>query len=119
MQLTLWHIETFENDTLQMTNQHLEGHISDLRREIVLVYENMKMFVKERTNDFRDVLRTFADKVKDKLPNSEFGRLQGADERQEKENPYSIKALKQMEEEIKQQNAMKKKNKKKSHDMEL
>lgn len=102
-----------------MTNQRLEGHISDLKLEIELLYQNAKAFLKERTSDFKGALRTFADKVKDKLPNSEFGRLQDANERQEKENPYSIKALKQMEEEIKQQNAMKKKNKTKSHDMEL
>lgn len=107
------------NDTLGMTNQRLEAHISDLKLEMELVYKNIKGFVQERTNDFRGVLRAIADKVKDKLPKSQFGRLQDADERQEKENPYSINALKQMEEQIKRQNSTNKKNKAKSHDMEL
>lgn len=108
-----------ENVALKYANERLEGHISDLKLEMELVYKNIKGFVQERTNDFRGVLRAIADKVKGKLPKSEFGRLQDADERQEKENQYSINALKQMEEEIKQQNARKKKNKAKSHDMEL
>lgn len=108
-----------ENGALRYANEILEGHISDLKLEIEMLYQNTKVFLKERTDDFKGALRAFADKVKDKLPNSQFGRLQDADERQEKENRYSINALKQMEEEIKRQNATKKKNKKKSHDMEL
>lgn len=102
---------TEEKQALDEENGRLKGQIADLRREIALVYENMKAFVKERTNDCRGVLRTFADKVKDKLPKSQFGRLQDADERQENE--------KHMAEEIERQHVAKKKLKSSSRGMEL
>lgn len=114
-----WQDLTKENRELKNENSELKAHIGDLTNEIKILYQTTKEYFKARTSDLKGALREFADKVKDKLLKSQFGRLQDADERQEKENPYSINALKQMEEEIKQQNAMKKKNKTKLHDMEL
>lgn len=114
-----WQDLTKENRELKNENSELKAHIGDLTNEIKILYQTTKEYFKARTSDLKGALREFADKVKDKLPKSQFGRLQDTDERQEKENQYSINALKQMEQEIKRQNAMKKKNKKKSHDMEL
>lgn len=114
-----WQDLTKENRELKNENSELKAHIGDLTNEIKILYQTTKEYFKARTSDFKGALREFADKLKDKLPKSQFGRLQDTDERQEKENQYSINALKQMEQEIKRQNAMKKKNKKKSHDMEL
>lgn len=114
-----WQDLTKENRELKNENSELKAHIGDLTNEIKILYQTTKEYFKARTSDFKGALREFADKLKGKLPKSQFGRLQDTDERQEKENQYSINALKQMEEEIKQQNAMKKKNKTKSHDMEL
>lgn len=74
--------------------------------------KNTKALVKEHTNDFRGILRAFADKVKGKLPKSQLGRLRDAEEHQESENQYR-------DEEIQRQSAAKKKNKSKSRDMEL
>lgn len=106
-----------ENGALRYANESLEGHISDLKLEIEMLYQNTKAFLKERTDDFKGALRAFADKVKDKLPNSQFGRLQDADERQEKANSFSMSAIKEMDQEIKKQKANKRKNR--SWDMEL
>lgn len=114
-----WQDLTKENRELKNENSELKAHIGDLTNEIKILYQTTKEYFKARTSYFKGALREFADKLKDKLPKSQFGRLQDTDERQEKENQYSINALKQMEQEIKRQNAMKKKNKKKSHDMEL
>lgn len=106
-----------ENAALRYANESLEGRISDLKLEIEMLYQNTKAFLKERTDDFKGALRAFADKVKDKLPNSQFGRLQDADERQEKANSFSMSAIKEMDQEIKKQKTNKRKNR--SWDMEL
>ena len=72
-----------ENKELKTENTSLKAHISDLRAEIRELYKTTKDFLKARTSDlktFKSVFKEFVDKVKEKVPQSEFERL----ERQEK-----------------------------------
>jgi len=58
-----------ENMDLKRQNSKLNSHISDLRRDMRLVYESTKEFLKERTDGlkaFKNVFKGFVDKVKDK-----------------------------------------------------
>src|SRR5699024_12830369 len=50
-------------------NKCLKSKIGDLKRDVGLIYETTKEFLKERTDGlkaFKNVLRGFVDKVKDK-----------------------------------------------------
>lgn len=58
-----------ENTELSQENNRLKGQISDLKRDVRLVYESTKEFLKERTDGlkaFKNVFKGFVDKVKDK-----------------------------------------------------
>src|SRR5699024_582811 len=78
------------NSTLkhQLNESHneiyrLKGRISDLKHEIKLVYQTTKEFLEERTNDFKGHLRDFVDKVKEKVPGSEFEHSHKRERRRE------------------------------------
>src|SRR5699024_11271720 len=50
-------------------NKSLKSKISDLKRDVSLIYESTKEFLKERTDGlkaFKNVFKGFVDKVKDK-----------------------------------------------------
>ena len=58
-----------EKTKLSQENNRLKGQISDLKRDVRLVYESTKEFLKERTDGlkaFKNVFKGFVDKVKDK-----------------------------------------------------
>ncbi|MBM7717702.1 putative nuclease with TOPRIM domain, partial [Bacillus thermophilus] len=59
-----------EKTKLFWENDLLKGEISDLKREIGLVYKSTKEFLKERTEDvraFRNVFKSLVDKIKVKI----------------------------------------------------
>lgn len=67
-----------EKTRLFWENDLLKDQISDLRREIGLIYQSTKEFIKERTEGvraFKNVYKGFIAKVKEKAPEGEFGRL--------------------------------------------
>lgn len=67
-----------EKTRLFWENDLLKDQISDLRREIGLIYQSTKEFIKERTEGvraFKNVFKGFIAKVKEKAPEGEFGRL--------------------------------------------
>src|SRR5699024_865589 len=115
-----------ENQLLKNNNQHfksenlaLKQENSDLRHEIKMLYENTKEFLKERTNDFKVVFKGLVDKVKGKVPESRFGRLYDAEERESNVNVFSLGGLKKMDQKTKQQkNKNKNKNKNRSWENE-
>src|SRR5699024_117240 len=50
-------------------NKSLKSKISDLKRDVSLIYESTKEFIKERTDglkDFKNVFKWFVDKKKNK-----------------------------------------------------
>lgn len=107
-----------EKDALEYMNSSLRGQISSLKAEINILYQNTKGFLKERTNDFKGVLRAFVDKVNGERKDSLFGRLYKEDESEkQKENSFSIAAVKEIDRGIKNQKSDKKKGR--SKDMEL
>lgn len=58
-----------ENMELKRQNSKLNDHISDLRRDVRLIYESTKDFLKERTDGlkaFKSVFKGFVNKVRDK-----------------------------------------------------
>lgn len=58
-----------ENMELKRQNSYLKSHISDLKRDVHLIYESTKEFLKERTDGlkaFKNVFKGFVDKVRDK-----------------------------------------------------
>lgn len=64
-----------ESKNKDKENKALRSENRDLRDEIGLLYETVKGFLKERTEDlkaFRNVLKSLVDKVKGKDPESEF-----------------------------------------------
>jgi len=72
-----------EYTKLYWENDSLKEQISDLKHEIKSIYQSTKEYFKERTNDFRGHLRDFVDKVKKKVPGSEFERLNRIEKRHE------------------------------------
>lgn len=80
-----------ENESLKIENRDLKAHISDLRREINLIYKSTKEFLKERTEDvraFRNVFRSFIDKVREKITGSEFERLHKRENARERDKGF-------------------------------
>lgn len=78
-----------ENMQLLRENSTLKSHISDLRREIGLIYKSTKEFLKARTSDFKTFKSLFNDlvgKVKERAPEGEFERLNRIEKRREREN---------------------------------
>ncbi len=61
----------------------LRGRVDDLTYEVAILYQSTKEFFKERTNDFKEHLRDFVDKVREKLPGSEFERSHTRERRRE------------------------------------
>lgn len=58
-----------KNNDLFRENDNLRGQINDLKRDMRLVYESAKEFLKERTDGlkaFKNVFKGFVDKVRDK-----------------------------------------------------
>src|SRR5699024_5483911 len=58
-----------EYNELLEENKSLKSKISDLKRDVSLIYESTKEFLKERTDGlkaFKNVFKGFVDKVKDK-----------------------------------------------------
>src|SRR5699024_11698641 len=58
----------YYNELLE-ENKSLKSKISDLKRDVSLIYESTKEFLKERTDGlkaFKNVFKGFVDKVKDK-----------------------------------------------------
>src|SRR5699024_2532461 len=58
-----------EKTKLSKENNHVKGKISNLKRDVRLVYERTKEILKEHTDDikdFKNVFKVFVDKVKDK-----------------------------------------------------
>src|SRR5699024_12257668 len=72
-----------EYTKLHWENDSLKEQISDLKHEIKSSYQSTNEYFKERTNDFRGHLRDFVDKVKKKVPGSEFERLNRIEKRHE------------------------------------
>ena len=82
-----------ENRKLRSENRSLKERIGDLQGEIGLLYKSSKEFLKERTEDvraFRDVFKSFADKIKEKIKGSEFERLYKRDQSFSMENVKEI-----------------------------
>ena len=78
-----------ENMQLLRENSKLNSHISDLKRDIGLIYQSTKEFLKERTDGlkaFRNVFKDLIDKVKEKTPGSEFERLYKREKARERNN---------------------------------
>ncbi|WP_444544439.1 plasmid recombination protein [Pullulanibacillus camelliae] len=78
-----------ENMQLLRENSTLKSRISDLRREIGLIYKSTKEFLKARTSDFKTFKSLFNDlvgKVKERAPEGEFERLNRIEKRREREN---------------------------------
>lgn len=78
-----------ENMQLLRENSTLKSRISDLRREIGLIYKSTKEFLKARTNDlktFKSLFNDLVSKVKEKSPKGEFERLNRIEKRREREN---------------------------------
>ena len=64
-------VKQFVNDYNELLeeNKSLKSKISDLKRDVSLIYESTKEFLKERTDGlkaFKNVFKGFVDKVKDK-----------------------------------------------------
>lgn len=68
---------------LRKENTSLKGRVADLTREIGLIYQSTKEFLKGRTSDFKNSLRDLVDKVKEKTPGSEFERTHKRERRRE------------------------------------
>ena len=82
-----------EINELRSENRSLKERIGDLQGEIGLLYKSSKEFLKERTEDvraFRDVFKSFADKIKEKIKGSEFERLYKRDQSFSMENVKEI-----------------------------
>ena len=82
-----------ENEKLRSENRSLKERIGDLQGEIGLLYKSSKEFLKERTEDvraFRNVFKSFADKIKEKIKGSEFERLYKRDHSFSMENVKEI-----------------------------
>jgi len=82
-----------ENEKLRSENCSLNERIGDLSQEIGLLYKSSKEFLKERTEDvraFRNVFKSFADKIKEKIKGSEFERLYKRDQSFSMENVKEI-----------------------------
>jgi len=108
-----------KKEDLKSENLALKQENSDLRHEIKNLYETSKEFLKERTNDFKVVFKGLVDKVKGKVPESRFGRLYDAEERESNVNMFSLGGLKKMDQKTKQQkNKNKNKNKNRSWENE-
>src|SRR5699024_11978283 len=63
-----WSSDVCSSDLLE-ENKSLKSKISDLKRDVSLIYESTKEFLKERTDGlkaFKNVFKGFVDKVKDK-----------------------------------------------------
>ncbi|WP_454415787.1 MobV family relaxase, partial [Streptomyces diastaticus] len=78
-----------ENMQLLRENSKLKSHISDLKREIGLIYKSTKEFLKARTNDlktFKSLFNDLVGKIKEKAPEGEFERLNRVEKRREREN---------------------------------
>lgn len=105
-----------ENMGLKRQNSNLNNQISDLQHEIKLLYQSTREFLKERTNDFKTVLRGFIDKVREKTPNSKFERLHEEIESKAKRNKFSLDGVKELDQETKKQKRTKRNR---SHDLEL
>lgn len=78
-----------ENMELKRENSRLNGRISDLKRDIELIYQSTKEFLKERTDGlkaFRNVFKGLVDKVQEKTPGSEFARLYKREKARERDN---------------------------------
>src|SRR5699024_11328649 len=59
----------YDYNELLEENKSLKSKISDLKRDVSLIYESTKEFLKERTDGlkaFKNVFKGFVDKVKDK-----------------------------------------------------
>jgi hypothetical protein len=68
-------------------NRSLKARVADLKREVGLIYQSTKEFLKERANGlqaFKRAFKDFTDKVKEKTPESEFERLHKREERRER-----------------------------------
>jgi uncharacterized protein YaaR (DUF327 family) len=62
-------IRLIDYNELLEENKSLKSKISDLKRDVSLIYESTKEFLKERTDGlkaFKNVFKGFVDKVKDK-----------------------------------------------------
>lgn len=67
-----------ENKELRVENMGLKRHISDLQHEIGLLYQNTKVFLKERTDSvraFKNVFKDFIGDLREKVTGSDFERL--------------------------------------------
>jgi len=82
-----------ENMQLLRENSKLKSHISDLKREIGLIYQSTKEFIEERTEGvraFKNVFKGFIAKVKEKAPEGEFERLERKEKSREKDRGMSL-----------------------------
>src|SRR5699024_1524971 len=82
-----------ENMQLLRENSKLKSHISDLKREIGLIYQSTKEFIEERTEGvraFKNVFKGFIAKVKKKAPEGEFERLERKEKSREKDRGMSL-----------------------------
>src|SRR5699024_11811350 len=64
-----WSSDVCSSDLLLEENKSLKSKISDLKRDVSLIYESTKEFLKERTDGlkaFKNVFKGFVDKIKDK-----------------------------------------------------
>lgn len=105
-----------EKNRLLQENQGLKTEIQNLKQEIQEIYKITREYLKERTNDFKGVLRRFIDKVKGNMPKGIKTALEGEYERLERNyNKFSLKNVKEMNKGLKQTN---KQNKAKSYDLE-
>lgn len=93
-----------EKTKLSQENSRLKSQISDLKRDVRLVYESTKEFLKERTDGlkaFKKVFKGFVDKVKDKtmdhqekhnitLERNEFEKVHAKELRKEKDRGMEL-----------------------------
>src|SRR5699024_7216549 len=77
-----------DHNELLAENKSLKSKISDLQRDVSIIYESTKEFLKERTDGlkaFKNVFRGCEDKVKDKTT-----QLQKKHDLEPKKNEYDL-----------------------------
>ena len=82
-----FNVNVREYNELANENKSLRGRVKELTNEIGSIYKSAKEFLKERTDSlraFRNHFKELVDKVKEKTPESEFGRLDKRERRLER-----------------------------------
>ena len=106
-----WKRESEENSQLRAENNVLKQRVSSLANEIENIYKYTKEYFKGRTNSleaFKNVLGGWMDKIKEKLPTSQLGRVH--DRSEAKENKFSMERVAELDKQTKSRKSVKRRN---------